>query len=87
MLEVNKNITLNGVSKINGVQVAWMSATISTDGGNNGNINKSITNKDLYNENKAAVRADMSQFEDEVYKVEDELLNSNTAEIIREEVK
>lgn len=77
MLKINKNINLNGTSEINGVQVAYMPATISTDGGNNGNINKSITNKELYNENKVAVRADMSEFEDEVYKVEDELLNSN----------
>lgn len=75
MLEINKNITLNGTSIINGVQVAYMSATICTDGGNSGNINKTITNKELYNENKAAVREDMNKFEDEVYKVEDEFLN------------
>ena len=48
MLKVNKNITLNGISEINGVQVAYMSATISTDGGSNGGVNKSITNKELY---------------------------------------
>ena len=33
MLKVDKNITLNGSSLVNGVQVAWMSATISSDGG------------------------------------------------------
>ena len=77
MLKVNKNITLNGISEINGVQVAYMSATISTDGGSNGGVNKSITNKELYNANKEQVRMDMTEFEEGVYKVEDELLNSS----------
>lgn len=77
MLKVNKNITLNGISEINGVQVAYMSATISTDGGDNGGVNKSITNKELYNANKEQVRTDMTEFEEGVYKVEDELLNSS----------
>ena len=42
MLEVNKNITLTGISKIDGVQVAYMSATISSDGGAGANVNKNI---------------------------------------------
>lgn len=78
MLKLNKNITLNGTSEINGVQVAYMSATISTDGNNNGNVNKSISNKELYNANKAEVRKDMADFEEAVYQIEDELLNSNS---------
>jgi hypothetical protein len=73
MLEINKNITLSGVSKIEGIQVAYMSATISTDGGNGANVNKTITNQDIYNDNKVAVRADIAEFETKVYEVEDEL--------------
>lgn len=73
MLTTTRNITLTGTSEINGVQVAYMSATISTNGSNNENINKNITNQDLYIKNKADVRADMAAFEDEVYKVQDEL--------------
>ena len=67
MLEVNKNITLTGVSKIDGAQVAYMSASISTDGGAGANVNKTITNQELYNTNKVAVRADIAE------EVEDEL--------------
>lgn len=44
MLEINKNITLTGVSKIDGAQVAYMSASISTDGGAGASVNKNITN-------------------------------------------
>lgn len=80
MLEVNKNITLTGVSKIDGAQVAYMSASISTDGGAGANVNKTITNQELYNTNKVAVRADIAKFEEQVYKVEDELLNASSTE-------
>lgn len=73
MLEVNKNITLTGISKIDGLQVAYMSATISSDGGAGANVNGTITNQELYNANKAQVRADIAEFKNKVYEVEDEL--------------
>ena len=73
MLNINKNITLSGTSSIDGVQVAWLSASISTDGGTGANVNKTITNQELYSNNKVQVRADIAEFEQEVYKIEDEL--------------
>ena len=73
MLEINKNINLTGVSKIDGVQVAYMSASISTDGGNGANVNKTITNQEVYNSNKVQVRADIAEFETKVYEEEDKL--------------
>ena len=81
MLKTNKNITLSGTSVIDGVQVAYMSASISTDGGNGANLNKTITNQDVYNANKVQVRADIAAFEEEVYKIEDELLAAQTLEV------
>lgn len=80
MLKINKTINLNGVSEINGQVVAYMSASLNTDD-NSSNINKSITNQDLYNENKAEIRADFSKFESEVYKMEDELNSTNTRKV------
>lgn len=80
MLNINKNITLSGTSVIDGVQVMYMSASISTDGGNGANVNTTITNQEIYNANKAQVRADKAAFEEEVYKVEDELLEAKTLE-------
>ena len=73
MLTVNKSITLNGSSVIDGVQVAYMNATISTDGGNGANVNKTIANQEVYVTNKVQVRADIAEFEAKVYEVEDEL--------------
>lgn len=81
MLEVTKNITLNGVSKIDGQAVAYMSANISTDGAGSSNVNKSISNKDLYDVNKTQVRKDMAEFEEKVYQLEDELVGGNTNEV------
>lgn len=76
MLNINKSITLNATSDIEGAQVAYMSATISSESGS-ANISKSITNQALYNANKSEVRKDMAAFEEEVHKIEDEMLNSN----------
>ena len=47
MLKINTTINLNGNSYIDGQVVAYMSASISTDG-QSANINKSIANQDLY---------------------------------------
>lgn len=73
MLKVNKNITLTGTSEIEGQQVAYMSASLSTDGNGNANVSRTITNQELYNANKVAARKDMNDFELEVYKLEDEI--------------
>lgn len=81
MLKVNKNITLNGTSEINGIQVDYMSASISTDGNTNASVSKNIVNQELYKSNKEEVRADMDKFEEEVYKVEDELMGGKTDEV------
>ena len=85
MLNTNKSITLNATSEIDGAQVAYMSATINNENGS-ANINKSITNQALYNANRSEVRKDMAAFEDEVYKIEDEMLSSNV-EVLRKVVK
>lgn len=73
MLEIVKSMTLNGVSKIKGQPVAYLNATISTDGNGSSNVNQSIANKELYEANKTQVRKDMDQFKDMFYQLEDEL--------------
>lgn len=77
MLEVNKNITVNGISKIEGVQVVYMSATIATDGSSNANIVKTVTNQEIYNANKTDVRKDMADFENIVYGIQDSMNGGN----------
>lgn len=74
MLKTNKSISLTGESIIEGVQVVYMMANISTNGSNNGTTTKTITNKDLYKTNLTAVRDDMDAFDKEVYAIEDGLV-------------
>lgn len=71
MLQVNQSITITGHSVVNGVQVAYMSATINEDDINNTGISKNITNSEIYNANKAEVRKDMIDFEGKVYDLQD----------------
>lgn len=77
MLDINKNITLNGISKINGVQVATINATIATDGNKQASVNSYISNKELYDANKSEVRNDISEFNRAVYELEDELIKES----------
>lgn len=78
MLKTNKSITLVGQSTIEGQQVVYMSAAISTDGSNSGNVNRCIQNQELYNANKVEVRADMDAFDKQLYAIEDELMVGGT---------
>lgn len=73
MLKTSKSITLIGTSEIEGQQAVYMNATVSTGRNGRVSINKSITNQELYNKNKKAIRKDMSDFELQIYEVEDSL--------------
>lgn len=81
MLEVTKNITLNGVSKIGDQIVAYMNANLSTDGNGSNNVNTNIVNRELYNANKVQVRQDIADFDEMVYAQEDELVGGQTDEV------
>ena len=73
MLNINKTTNVSGQSFIEVTendstvkkQVAYMNASISENG--NVNINKSIQDITLFNENKDAVLADFAEFENYVY--------------------
>ena len=71
MLEVNKSTNLNGVVKVDGQIVIYLNATIDSNNGFGANISRSIANQELYIQNKDAVRADVKEFEDMVYTLED----------------
>jgi len=74
MLKKSKNITITAQSIIGDVQVANMNASVSTDGSRSINMNKNILDQELYAANRTEVRADMDEFEQAVYAVEDEVL-------------
>lgn len=73
MLKMNKSIKVVGQSFVNDTQVVYMEANISTDGSANEMVTKNIVNQDIYSKNKTEVRVDMAAFDEEVYKVQDEI--------------
>ncbi|NRT88099.1 hypothetical protein [Clostridium beijerinckii] len=80
MLKTNKNITITGTSMVGETQALFMSASISTDGSNTGNISTSITNSSVYTANKTECRKDISDFQSLVYAAQDELTATTTSD-------
>lgn len=78
------SVQISGYSVINGEQVMYLTANVSRDTAGSTYVNQTITNKELYNSNRTECRQDVADFQDKVYKAEDELLaekpaNSKTA--------
>ena len=79
MLKMTKSRNLNGVIEIEGVAVVQLSASLTIDNENmsvynNGGVNRTILNTDLYRKNLTTIRREIAEFEDEVYLMEDEML-------------
>lgn len=61
-LSTSQSISLNGVSTIDGQQVATFSTVVST-GLSYTTVSTQITDQDLYEKNKADVRKDRNDFQ------------------------
>lgn len=70
MIKIKKATTITATFNTDdGQQVAYFNASVSDTGTN---ISMGISNQELYEANKAAVRADKAEFDKYVYAVEDE---------------
>ncbi len=71
MLTFNKTVNVNGVSTVESggkrVQVAYMNAAINVNGAFTSN--RSIQNKEMFEEHKEEVIEDFSSFDDYVYRL------------------
>lgn len=76
-LETKKSISITGESKINGKQVIYLSANVTTNNAGNSNISQQIMDQELYKQNRVECRKDIDTFQDQVWGVEDGLLNEN----------
>ena len=86
MLKITKSRNLQGTIEIEGVLVVQLSVSITIDQDdftvyNNGGVNRTILNTDLYRKNISTIRQEIAEFEDEVYLMEDELLTAAKVEI------
>ena len=86
MLKITKSRSLQGTIEIEGVPVVQLSASITIDPDdftiyNNGGVNRTILNTDLYRNNISTIRQEINEFEDEVYLMEDEMLAASKVEL------
>ena len=81
MLVSTKSTHLSGQSIINDQQVANFNANINVSDNTTGtdSVNMFITNRELYNANKAEVRNDLSEFQKLVFSIQDEAKTNNEA--------
>lgn len=76
MLKTSKSIAISGRSMVEDKQVATFNANIyeANASGGSDNINMIITDRDLYDKNKSAVRKDLQDFQAKVWSAQDEVM-------------
>lgn len=79
MLKTSKSIAISGRSMVDDKQVATFNANIyeANASGGSDNINMIITDRDLYDKNKSAVRKDLQDFQAKVWSAQDEVMAEN----------
>lgn len=85
MLKGTKSITLNYQSIVGDKVAVYMSAQIPESG--RSTSNKTIQDLDLYEANKAECRKDMQEFDDMLFKLEDQEAAADTPTVIPEVMK
>ena len=74
MLKTTKKITINGKSIIDNVDVCGYQAQIDVSDPTNMSLSDWQINKQLYKANRVDCRADLAEFEDYAYTIQDKLI-------------
>lgn len=86
MLTITKNVTLTGVTKIDGVITERHTATINSENPSEMTLNLGIkVNKTLSEANLDTCRAERNAFEDAAYALKNEMIAAQEAEAETEE--
>lgn len=85
MLKTMKKITINGKSIIDNVEVCGYQAQIDESDPTIMSLSDWYINKELYKANRVECRADLAEFEDYAYTIQDELIAALGAETKDEE--
>lgn len=87
-LTTNKAISLTGESKIDGKQVIYLSADIRKENAGNTSVTQSFTNQELYKANLRECRKDVSDFQNMVWEIEDQIIAESEEELeVESEIK
>lgn len=79
-LKSSKSVTLTGTSEIEGQQVVFLTASVTTENAGSSNINQNIQNQDLYRANRVECRKDVEEFQSQVWAIEDQMLEEMKAD-------
>lgn len=79
-LQIRKKITVEGESVVDGIVVQGYRAELNEDNPENLVMSDWIVNQALYKANRSAVRADLCEFEDTVFAIQDEMLAAQETE-------
>lgn len=79
-MNITTSMTASAHIKIEETAVVYLSADLSTDGGND-RVTQSVQNKELYDANKTEIREQIKRFQDEVYKMQDSIEAQNKEEM------
>ena len=72
MLTIKKSTSVNGEVIIDNTLVMTLQANISSETSGSTYVNQSIIDSVLYNENKKMCRQRIQEFQEEIYKLEDQ---------------
>lgn len=81
MLTTKKTTRLSGESRIEGVIVMTLDAEVSRETAENTFVRQNIINQELYNANKKECRKDITNFQEEVFDLEDSFMAEEVKEV------
>lgn len=85
-LIINKSLTATGTVKVGDKTVMSLYAEVSTNGGND-RITQSIQDKDEFNRNKKEIRAQVTEFQNAVWEMQDSITEEMTGGTTEDETQ
>lgn len=81
MLTTKKTTRLSGESRIEDVIAMTLDAEVSREAAENTFVRQNIINQELYNANKKECRKDITNFQEEVFDLEDSFMAEEAKEV------
>lgn len=77
MLNITKEVSMTGLSTVDGVLVQSLNAKISTRNPENLEMSSYVNNSELYQQNAEQCRTERTEFETQVFAVQKEMIDEN----------
>ena len=77
MVNIKRNVTLNGVSIIDGKTASQFVDSIDSENPTDMTITRYIVDKEIYKPNRQQVNTEYAEFEDIAYELQEEMMKEN----------